>query len=185
LPDHIESDGAGNVRVRLNFGNRFGVETLWTGTPWGHAQVANHQELIDAFGNDLKTDTLRLSDTSANNSGVGAGGNSAGLTGSNSNTLVRQLVDLIDINGDGLPDQIMRKPGLECGGAVSPSDECLRVKLNLGSRFDVERQIPLKGWPAGSSTGLPGGFGQLGLPSPDALSYTFGRGSSGREATTP
>src|SRR5262249_6588386 len=121
-----------------------------------------------------------LSDTSANSAGLGGGGGFFEAGTSKSDTLVRYLVDMIDVNGDNLPDWVMRQPGDACGQAGSAG--CLRVKLNLGFGFDTEKQILLPAWPADAITGLPGGLAGVGLASPDALSYSFGQGSSGGAA---
>ena len=48
----------------------------------------------------------------------------------------RKWVDLIDVNGDGLPDQVLKIPG----------QQTLRVKLNKGDRFDAEQAWTLPDW---------------------------------------
>ncbi|WP_438039921.1 toxin TcdB middle/N-terminal domain-containing protein [Sorangium sp. So ce128] len=50
-------------------------------------------------------------------------------------TTARTVVDFADVNGDGLPDKVMK----------APEEPWFRVQLNLGSRF-----APEESWPAGA-----------------------------------
>jgi RHS repeat-associated protein len=54
--------------------------------------------------------------------------------------LSQARTDLLDVNGDGLPDRVSMDPG-------SP---VLKVRLNLGYRFGGEELWPLPGWGAGA-----------------------------------
>src|SRR5262245_2459726 len=146
LPDQVRTDGD-RVLVRLNLGYRLAREIEWPrGTPWANGWVAEGglggDVLKLAFEDDVDADgSLRLQDTGSNNVGFGGKfnigivevGAGAGLTFS----IARSYTDLVDVNGDGLPDQVMRLPG----------EGYLRVKLNLGDRFDDERlwAVP-NGW---------------------------------------
>src|SRR5262249_33013951 len=66
-----------------------------------------------------------------------------------------------DLNGDGLPDQVMKEPG---------SNE-LRVKLNLGDRFAPEQRWPIPGWAPLDIDPPDYQF----LPSGDALAFRRGQ----------
>jgi len=190
LPDHVKGDPAtGSVIVRLNLGHRFGNQIIWPGKQW-QQQAGNLPDLLRVLGVDpFDADTLRIEDTSANNIqfGLGGGGPFGAGVGGGANgdiaithTLIRTVVDMVDINGDGLPDQVMKAPG---------SDH-LRVKLNLGAGFDIEKRIPLTDWatvgaPNGLPTGLSGELANLGLGSTnDALGYSIIRATSWTIGTT-
>ena len=186
LPDHIAGDPAtGNVKVRLNLGNGFSNEIIWSGHQWSR-EVGNISDFLQAIGPDkFDADSLRIEDTSANAFNIGSGGGGSGNNGIGgavngdlgwTHSLIRTLVDLVDVNGDGLPDQVMQPPG----------SSFLLVKMNLGNRFDVEKRIPLDvAWSAvGAPTGLPSGdlldhLANLGLGSTsNALAYTISSGKS-------
>ena len=181
LPDHVTVDGTGTVRAHLNLGNRFSGEIPWSATPWLTQSVSNQQDWVNRFGDDLRADSLRLQDTSSNNASLNGGGNTGGFGfgagGALNDTMLRQLVDIVDVNGDGLPDKVMRSPKLTC--STSGGIPCMRVKLNLGDRFAPEQEIPLASWPAGASLGAPGTLAGLGLGDADGVSFTIGSGSSG------
>src|SRR5262249_48771128 len=90
--------------------------------------------------------------------GVGADVGIAGGGGGIVFSSARSLVELIDLNGDGLPDQVMKLPE-ETG--------VLRVKLNHGNGFAPEEHWRIPTW-----DGLdvdPPDF--LFLPSGDALTF--------------
>jgi YD repeat-containing protein len=69
--------------------------------------------------------------------------------------VARTLVDLVDINGDGLPDQILRTSG-------SPT---MKVKLNRGNAFEPVRDIGIAPWPIPTSPNAD-------LGAVDALGFT-------------
>jgi hypothetical protein len=180
LPDHVAGNVAnGSVRVRLNLGRRFSNEIVWAGHQWINQQVGSVPDFLNAFGGSLDTDTVRIEDTAANNLsvGVGGGGSIGADVGGGFNgdfglvhTMVRTLVDFVDINGDGLPDQAMKPPG----------SQFIHVKLNLGNGFDVEKRVPVTPWSSvGAPDGLPDGFAKFQLGAPDdSLGYSVSRGTS-------
>jgi RHS repeat-associated protein len=143
LPDQIRTD-SGRVLVRLNLGYRFGQEFEWPRGSWSTSRVQDGigAALVDVFPGDLGTDGgVRLQDTGSNSIGGGVG--IPGIVSAGEGvtfTIARSYTELADINGDGLPDQLMRLPG-------SP---VLLVKLNLGDHFDVERP-----WAVPVSWGTP------------------------------
>jgi RHS repeat-associated protein len=184
LPDRVaQRPGDPGVRVRLNLGYGFSQEILWNSNPWqegeipasilsfapNSAPVTYGTPLIEGAmsaigglaGNDVtSTDALRFSDTQTNNLSVGVPGSVFGAGGGPSATLNRTIVDFIDINGDGLPDQVMRAP--------NDSDPTLfHVKLNRGDHFDVETPWSIPSWEV--STALP----SIDLlANPDGVSYS-------------
>ena len=138
LPDRVQADpSTGNLNVYLNFGRRFGNRVVWSGAEWDNGPEATTvlNQLFQAFNDELDPDAIRVEETANNQGGISTGSFGAGAT----NTLVRQLVGMVDINGDGLPDQVMKLPG----------DETMKIKINLGDRFAPEQVIPLTAWPPG------------------------------------
>jgi RHS repeat-associated protein len=159
LPDHVKQQG-GNLLVRLNYGNGFAAnDIVWSGAPWGVGSPSRRNELLQVFGADLDPNTVRMQDTEAIDVGLSLGGGvpafSASANSSRNTSVARTLVDLVDINGDGLPDQLLRAPG-------SPD---MLVKLNRGDRFDSVTTVGLAPWPVDTS---PSSF----LGAVDALGFT-------------
>ena len=160
LPDHVESHpGEGGVRVRLNLGYKFGNEILWPASPWSSRSFGTRSDILGGvFGDVIGSDNVRLHDTGSNSVGVGADVGIVGGGGGVVFTSARSLVELIDLNGDGLPDQVLKVPD-ESG--------VLHVKLNLGNGFGPEQAWHIPTW-----DGLdvdPPDF--LFLPSGDALTF--------------
>ncbi|HZY08317.1 MAG TPA: hypothetical protein VFE69_11245, partial [Ilumatobacteraceae bacterium] len=135
LPDHVMATSPTQFTVQLNLGGTFGPETyLNIGTSEG----------IDAFSGStlagaiqaglpaLDTTAVRAEDNTTNNLQVGY----AGIGGGIAYSVNRTLTDFIDVNGDGLPDRVAKQPG----------ENVLRVKLNLGDRFDEETHWTLPAW---------------------------------------
>ena len=180
LLDHVYEQpvGANNqqvVNVRLNLGYGFSNEMVWPTAAWQKASVPasilgfQSSDITGALkvvggvlGNAVTaTDTVRFVDTQTNNISVGVqAGTTFGAGGGPSASLTRTIVDFIDINGDGLPDQVMRAP--------DDADPTLfRVKLNLGDHFDQERTWSVPNWNV--STALP----SIDLlNTPDGVSYS-------------
>ena len=160
LPDHVESrPGEGGIRVRLNLGYKFGKEILWPSADWsGHSFGTRADIVRGVFGDAIGSEVVRLHDTGSNSVGVGADVGIVGGGGGVVFTSARALVELIDLNGDGLPDQVMKVPD-ETG--------TLRVKLNLGNGFGPEERWRIPTW-AGLDVDPPD---YLFLPGGDALSF--------------
>jgi RHS repeat-associated protein len=131
LPDRVAMEpGSDKVKVRLNLGYRFGAEEEWDLPKWGTDTADCHEPSNFGTGylGDLTSfgtfDALRHGSSAVVNAGAafGAFGSSVGTS------LSRTLVELVDVNGDGLPDHVAK----DDGGAF-------RVKLNLGDRWGEEQ----------------------------------------------
>ena len=75
----------------------------------------------------------------------------------------RTLVDLVDVNGDGLPDQIMKLPG-----------QPFRIKLNTGSGFGTEFTSDAIAWPNSAVLFLDPTKGYVPVSSADTLGFERG-----------
>jgi RHS repeat-associated protein len=186
LPDHVsrEPGSNGDVHVRLNLGYAFSQEILWPSPGWtedhvsptlsvfGEHNVASDltSDLVDAAldaldlipGHELRiksTNVLRLSDSQTNNASVGIPGGSFGAGGGPNVSQTRQLVDFVDLNGDDLPDQVLRDPN-------EPST-VFHVKLNLGGRFGQEQTWVIPDW---STDPRPSAIESL--PHPDGVGWS-------------
>jgi RHS repeat-associated protein len=161
LIDHVreEPNDTSQLKVRLNLGYGFSNEVSWlrTGTTTGWTQgnatvTAGWPELfdaLDAVGVDpgtilnqvpvlspSSTNVVRLQDTGTLSAVIGTSVGPIGGGGGPTYSVTRTWVDMIDVNGDGLPDQVLKKPG----------DPQLRVKLNMGDRFAPEQPWSLPAW---------------------------------------
>ena len=179
LPDHVFKDpNSANMKVRLNLGYSFSQPIDWQSPDWNVSQITELQELITKLpGTDaVKTGTMRLDDTASLNVGAGVNvglfGGGAGLT----LTTARQTIDFVDVNGDGLPDQVLRDPS----EADEDGHEWIRVKLNLGDHFAPEQKWPMPAW---SIQVDPGDFlpddQPIKVSGQKALSFKRSRGFSG------
>jgi RHS repeat-associated protein len=155
LVDHVKQspgDDDADLRVRLNLGYGFSKEIAWTNPHWSQSKVAasllgfNVGFVTDALGlvpgNPPATDTVRLADTQTNSASIGGGGETFGAGGGPTVTLTRKLVDIVDLNGDGLPDEVFKVPG-ETDGA---GNLLFRVKLNMGDQFGPETAWAVPPW---------------------------------------
>ena len=131
LPDQVrQKPDEPNLRVRLNLGYEYSAEIVWPRTTWEQSSVGIRADLVNAFSNAVRNDVVRLQDNGS--LGVGGGGSidNIGAGGGVAFNLTRTLVDLVDLNGDGLADQVM-KLGRE---------GFMRVKMNLGQSFGPEER---------------------------------------------
>jgi RHS repeat-associated protein len=147
LEDHIMQDNTGELTVKLNLGYGFSNNVKWTGAGWntGNTSVlvaglaaATVGQLLNLIPNVEadSTDVVRLQDTATMSAGVGGSLSVVSGGGGPTWSTTRKWVDLIDVNGDGLPDQVMKVPGRDN----------MRVKLNKGDRFDAEQSWTLPTW---------------------------------------
>ena len=150
LPDRVEFDPQGqSISVRLNTGYGLTAPIAWNSPAWSIGGFGLRQDVLDKInilGKNTGPNAARFEDTGSLSVGVAVGGSfSVGVFGGGGDvgagyvySLNRQAVDFIDLNADGLLDQVGRLPG----------DDHLRVKLNLGDRFDQEQSFPLPQWPS-------------------------------------
>ena len=138
LPDHVSRNGDGNYSVALNRGNG----TLDLPVDWGSGMsVQTFPALIDLRNTTQGISTSGTGSLGANGgtsiggSGGGASfsvGVSAGFNGTTNQT----FSTLADVNGDGLPDQV-----------VKVKDEpYFRVRNNLGDHFSQEVRLYRPEW---------------------------------------
>ena len=113
LPDRISRNATtGDTMVRLNLGYRFDTSARpWAGARWANASINPFTALASKFGNDVGTEALSVTDTGSNSASIGGGvtgpgGGIGGGVGDVRNT-TRTITRLLDINGDGLPDEIL------------------------------------------------------------------------------
>ncbi|MCK4543866.1 MAG: hypothetical protein KAU17_16660, partial [Spirochaetales bacterium] len=121
LPDHVSRGKAGTAfAVLLNTG----TTTFANSVTWGNGMnVAIHQEsftLIDG-------DTQGLSGTNNGSFGASVSGciSPVSVSGGFNATVNKTNFSLIDMNGDGLPDQVVKRD----------DDDYFLVKFNLGDTF--------------------------------------------------
>ncbi|WP_437635072.1 SpvB/TcaC N-terminal domain-containing protein [Sorangium sp. So ce854] len=155
LPDRVSfSPEGGNPVVRLNTGYGLTAPIEWPDPDWAASGIGLREDVLNSI-NVLDVETgpnaARFEDTGSLSAGVSVGASfSVGLFGGGGHvgagyvySLNRQAVDFIDINGDGLLDHVSRLPAKPAGEGPPP----LRVKLNLGDRFDAEQTWNLPVWP--------------------------------------
>ena len=174
LVDHVREDpDEGSMRVRLNLGYGFSKEVTWprAGTSgWSQANAtvtAGWSGLLDwvpdpasvlnqvPANSPASTNVVRLQDTGTLSAAVGVSLGFIGGGGGPTYSVTRTWVDLMDVNGDGLPDQVLKIPG----------DPQLRVKLNQGDGFLGEQSWSLPNWQTS-----PGST--FSFLSPDGLAYS-------------
>jgi hypothetical protein len=143
LPDRVAMPpGSNHIKVRLNLGYRFGEEELWplpswTWTDWDRCHNVIDfldSEVLGLIGSLNRPDALSYSLTSAERAGVALGPIGGGV----GTSLTRTLVDLVDINGDGLPDHVSKDHG----------QDFFRVKLNYGDHWGAEHHWSVPAWEA-------------------------------------
>jgi len=142
LPDvvHQDSGNDGSVQVRLNLGNnRFGEEEAWA-LPVGslsdsdiiRQQIRNNLIPLPFDKNPINTSENRTVNASL---GLDLWG-FAGFSGGMSLGVTRNEVAMIDVNGDGLPDQVMKYS----------FENFFRVKINQGGSFGPEERWTVPSW---------------------------------------
>jgi RHS repeat-associated protein len=171
LIDHVmEGPSDGKLRVKLNLGYGFSNEVTWSAAGWSQpSAVAGWPSLpgapsVDPVGSVLNTlipgsptstNVLRLQDTGTISLAIGGNLSVVGGGGGPNWTVTRKWVDLVDVNGDGLPDQVLKIPG----------DPALLVKINTGNGFAAEQRWTLPSW----NTATDINFAFL---SPDGLGFS-------------
>ncbi len=190
LPDLVRrstsssANSANPFQVQLNYGYKLGNQIPWPASNWSNESLASSSPIINALGSegfdgslnfpgsDVGLNGVRTQDSGTFSGSLGASGSSGGYGGGVgagfSYTANRTVVDMVDMNGDGLPDQVMKMPG-ETGA--------LRVRLNRGLGFDDSETIwAMPTWNVGSEpnddTWIYQQLGDVG----DGIDY--GRGKS-------
>ncbi|HEX3552181.1 MAG TPA: SpvB/TcaC N-terminal domain-containing protein [Thermoanaerobaculia bacterium] len=142
LPDRVAMDSGGTaVLVQLNLGYRFGAPEVWPLPAWqSGGGPGSCTDLVDTIGNgigSLITDRNSPNALSFTRSSAVHAGFAIGPIGGNASTsLVRTLVQLVDVNGDGLLDHVSKEEG----------EDFFRVKLNHGDGWDPEQRWPAPAW---------------------------------------
>ncbi|WP_437812092.1 SpvB/TcaC N-terminal domain-containing protein [Sorangium sp. So ce1078] len=138
------------MTVALNLGYRFTAPVPWQRDGFNKASFDAGElngalgEVLGFFSDAAGVEAVRLEDTGAQSIGFGAsaGGSSGGVSASvgagigYTRTTARTIVDFVDVNGDGLPDKVMK----------DPEEASFRVQLNLGDRFTAEEEWPAGAW---------------------------------------
>ena len=176
LVDHVRQEPAdGRLRVKLNLGYGFSKEVSWTTANWiqpsttvgiAGLSVAQVGQVLN-LGRESSpgsTNVVRLQDTATVSASAGLPVGFIGGGGGPTWSVTRKWVDLIDVNGDGLPDQVMKVPG-------ETTNPRLRVKLNTGTGFAAEKDWTLPNWtpPPG---GWPSGSLNFGFLPTDGLGFS-------------
>lgn len=167
LPDRVSMDsGASFATVRLNLGYRFGAPEAWPLPGWANSSfgsgVGGCLDVVSGLGTTLGQAFVNVASPNAisftRSSAFTAGFALGPLGGGGSTTLARTLVQLVDVNGDGLADHV----------AKEQDEGFFRVKLNRGDYWEAEQQWPVPGW----GTGLGEGYAIPGvMRCIDAVSY--------------
>jgi RHS repeat-associated protein len=179
LPDRVSmTPGTSQVLVELNLGYRFGAPEVWTLPKWDAGSGQRCQDVVDFVSSSVSEllaldtlDGLSFTRSSALSTGIALGPFGGGA----STTLARTLVELADINGDGLPDQVSKDQG----------EDFFRVKLNLGDGWDAEQRWHVPAW----GTSIGDGYNPLGVfRCLDAVAFSGnveGQGSAGAPICIP
>ncbi len=161
LPDRVYRDG-GSIIVRLNLGgNHFGEHEDWTAAPWSIGDISRQSRVGSVSPNAVRaTDTVSVNVSMGGGGGGGMSGGSGSYGGGISATMSmsgsRTIVDLVDVNGDGLPDLVMK----------TNENNFLSVRINRGNGFGPEIPWYTPGWGTqigqGATARLFGGNDVLG-----------------------
>jgi YD repeat-containing protein len=130
LLDQIRHDG-GSIQVKLNLGDGF-VDANWSGgIPFQEPLYAN------GFGlNYTNSDVIRHVTSMSAGFGFSVGCQYGGGGGSVTLTGTKTKVDMMDINGDGLPDRVFKVH----------TEPFFRVQLNKGDHFAPETKWYAADW---------------------------------------
>jgi RHS repeat-associated protein len=168
LPDRVTmNSGDPSVKVQLNLGYRFGAPEFWPLPSWSDSDfdsgVGGCNDVISGIGAGLGQAFVNVASPNAisftRSSAFTAGFSFGPLGGGGSTTIARTLVQMVDVNGDGLADHV----------AKEHDEGFFRVKLNRGDGWDPEAHWPTPDWSTdlGSGYAIPGVMRCL-----DAVSYS-------------
>jgi len=153
LPDRVSMEpGSGVMTVRLNLGYKFGAPETWSLPRFDGQAAPRCTDAVDyassSLGDLSGLDTLNAISFTRSSS-LQAGAAIGPFGGGASTTLARTLMELVDVNGDGLPDRV----------AKDANDAFFRVQLNLGDHWDREQRWYVPGWSTSIGDGYnPGGI---------------------------
>jgi RHS repeat-associated protein len=154
LPDQVSRDPrTGTVmKVRFNLGYRFWPPPSqpaldWTNPQWPGLQFDTFNSLSDLttyLGADTGTEAISVQDTGSNSAAINLGGTipvgnaqvTAGGGIGDVQTTMRTMSRMLDVNGDGLPDHVIKVA----------DDLRLWVKLNMGTYFTAAQPWNLGPW---------------------------------------
>lgn len=141
LPDYVERSGTGSYSVAVNRG-----DGSFESVDWGSNRVSTDAFPGFSLGrSSFGSISLRgISHTSVGSFGVslGVGGGSLDVSLSLSGSANQTISSLIDVNGDGLADIVVKKP----------DEDYFRVRFNQGDKFsDQETRIHRPDWPSAVS----------------------------------
>jgi hypothetical protein len=130
LPDHIRKVPGNTYQVRLNLGDRFAAEEPWANAEWLDAVLqnpfTNNFDPALATGlNPINPNYLRYANTISGGASISVGIDRAGVNGGMNITGNRTKADLIDMNGDGLIDQVYKLH----------QNDYFYIKFNTGDGF--------------------------------------------------
>ncbi len=143
LPDHIQRDSEQEYRVRLNLGDGFGVEESFSTAGFDDAPLQS--DLIDLLMTvnsavsgfpDNGADSVRYTNTVSGGVNISFGADKVNANGSLTLSGSRTKSDLVDMNGDGLVDQVFK---------LNRNDYFL-VRFNYGDHFGPVVQWFTPGW---------------------------------------
>ncbi len=132
LPDRVKRTGATTFEVELNFGYRFGAPMAWNTDTWDISDISNDPLSSLKINPDYAVEITENATYSLSASYWNIGGGA-------SYTVVRNVVALKDINGDGLPDQILKPTDGHKGNFFY-------VRLNLGDHFGPVQKWEVPSW---------------------------------------
>ena len=186
LPDYVSRDPSGGLLVQLNLGYSLTVPMPWAQGNWGGGPHFTATGVTGGSGAPFPTSSLtsqvqestnvnvlRFQDNAMNNIGAGYSYFGGNATASASRT----IVDMIDINGDGLPDWVEH-----------PADDSGQIPMaiwfNTGDSFGIpdnnntlqQANWKLPPWQLPSNDSLE--QTSVGLGDNDALEFSNSTGTS-------
>ncbi|HSF43824.1 MAG TPA: SpvB/TcaC N-terminal domain-containing protein [Thermoanaerobaculia bacterium] len=143
LPDRVSMASGGDaLEVHLNLGYRFGGAERWPLPQWSGS--GRCREAVDLGSDVLLGDVDSLNSLSLTSSAALQAGASFGPFGGGvATTLARTVVEMADVNGDGLADHVSKEDG----------DPFFRVKINRGDGWEPESRWSVPGWSASVGDG--------------------------------
>jgi RHS repeat-associated protein len=139
LPDRVSLvPGAETATVQLNLGYRFGAPEAWSLPDWQDggscSDLLDLSPVLGALGKLDERNALSYTVTGVERAGIALGPIGGGV----GTSLARTTVEMVDVNGDGLPDHVSK----------DPDERYFRVKLNLGDRWGAEQAWHVPAWSA-------------------------------------